>query len=97
MKLIWQLDEHFVDKRLGMYIAKLSEPESEAEHRLQIELAHDSCPHCGHVRPKTNTHLIDGRAILAREMESLNQSHKNMDDWAARMNVPVRKKSRRPK
>lgn len=95
MRSKWGLLEHFLDKRLGFYIAKLSEPESESEHRLQIATGFDACPHCGHVRPKTNLGLIDGRAILAQELASLQQSHDDQDKWAAAMNVPVRKKGRK--
>lgn len=95
MKSKWELVEHYIDKRVGFYVAKYAEPESEAEHRLQIAIGHDHCAHCGHVRPKTNLGHIDAHAIRIQEHQSLQLSHDQMDEWAARLNIPVRHRGRR--
>lgn len=92
--MAWQVKAQHLDKRLGMVIVHLHEPESGAEHRLQICVGADSCPLCGHVHIKTNLGQVDARAILARELEQLQADHAQQEAYARKFNIQVRKKAK---
>lgn len=82
----WNIKKQYVDERLGMHIVHLEESESGAEHRLQICIGHESCPHCGHVSLLTVDHL-DPKAMIRAEIAMLEASHKQQKDYAARYGV----------
>lgn len=92
--MAWQkknTEEHkeMVDLRTGMHLIPLIEPNSGAEHRLQIVIGHDACAACGHVKPKTNTDEIDPKQHIKQEMTALEQSHANQRAYAKKHGVPV--------
>lgn len=90
--MAWQKKgQDFVDPRTGYHVIPLIEAESGAEHKLQITVGHDSCPHCGTVSPKTNLGEIDTQAIIAGEIASLNMSHGLIQEYAKKHRVAVRK------
>lgn len=82
--------KELLDLRTGMHIIPLHEPDSGAEHKLQIETVHDSCPLCGHVKPKTNLGEIDAKKLITDEIAALNLSHNNQRAYARKHSVPVR-------
>lgn len=84
--------KEFLDLRTGMHIVPVHEPDSGAEHKLQIQTGHDSCSLCGHVKPKTNLDEIDAKKLIADELTALNLSHSNQRAYARRHGVPVRSK-----
>lgn len=84
--------KEFLDLRTGFHIVPLHEPDTGAEHMLQIQTGHDSCPHCGGVKPKTNLGEIDAKKIIADHIDALNLSHSNQRAYARRHGVPVRGK-----
>lgn len=88
----WKRVKHHIDKTLGMHIFYLEESQSGAEHRLQIEIGHDSCFLCGHVIPKDNLGKIDPYEFERRELAALQFSHDNMDLYAKRTATPIRRK-----
>lgn len=87
----WEVKLQQLDKRLGMVIIHLHEPDSRAEHKLQIMVGHDACPHCGHLTLKTNTGDLDPRALLAEEMKLLEASHAQQDAFARKHGIPLRR------
>lgn len=80
-----------VDLRTGMHLIPLIEPESGAEHRLQINIGHQACPHCGHAKAAGNLDELDVAKIVADEIAELNLSHGDMAAYAAKHRVQVRK------
>lgn len=87
----WDLKHHHFDHTLQRHYAVLHDHETGAEHHLVIHTGHDSCPHCGHVQPKTNTGELDFKAILAEQLANLEQSHAQSVAYAKRHNIPVKK------
>lgn len=85
----WQVSRQHVDKALGHDIIHLHEPQSGAEHIIQIIVGHQSCPVCGHVRPKTDLGDIDRHAIIAQEIANLELSHANAEAWARKHRIPI--------
>jgi hypothetical protein len=79
-----------LDLRTGMHLIPLIDPESGAEHRLQFNVGHESCPHCGHVKPQDELEKIDVKKIIAEEIDALNMSHASQRAYARRHGVPVR-------
>jgi hypothetical protein len=81
-----------LDLRQGMHIVPLHDPESGAEHKLQIRTGHEltSCPLCGHVVPCTSLGEIDIQKHIADEIAALELSHANQRAYAAKHKVPVR-------
>jgi hypothetical protein len=86
----WQVVTQHVDKQLGMHIIHLRDAWSKAHHIVQILIGHDSCPLCGHVKPKTNTGELDPRKIVAQEVAALEKVHSNIDSYSKRHGVPVK-------
>ena len=83
-----------VDLRTGFHIIPLIEPETGAEHKMQITIGHASCPHCGHVTPRGNLGQLDTQQLIADELEALNQSHLAMRQHATKNRVQIRKASK---
>lgn len=81
-----------LDLRTGMHIIPLIEPETGAEHKIQVVTGHEFCHHCGHVKPQTSLEEIDTQKIIADEIEALNVSHANQRAYAEKHNVTVRSK-----
>jgi hypothetical protein len=90
--MAWQKKKEFLDLRTGMHVIHLHEPESKAEHIIQINVGHESCPHCGHVKPQTNLEAFDAHKIVAEEIELLEKNHAAATAYAAKHKVPVRGK-----
>lgn len=90
----WKLDSLDFDGEISHVVAKISHSETGAQHRLQIAAGFDHCPHCGHVVPKNNLGQIDIRAIIARELESLERAHAQDIAWIRKHNIPARKKAK---
>ena len=89
--MAWDLKEHEFDHTVQRHYAVLHDPATGAEHHLVIYTGCDSCPACGHARPKTNTGELDFAAILKEELAALEQSHAQSVAYAKRHNVPARK------
>jgi len=85
---MWKKRHEIVDTRTKMHVITLHEPDSGAEHKLQIMIGHDSCPHCGHITLKDG---IDAAQHVANELALLNQSHAAMKEHAERHRAPLRK------
>lgn len=81
----------FINAILQMHVIPLHDPDTGAEHKLQVMLVHDSCPLCGHCTPKTNLGEIDTPKLIAQEIASLNQSHGNIRTYAKKNRAPIRK------
>jgi hypothetical protein len=88
----WGMTAELVDHQLGMHIVHLEDDIYKSQHKLQICIGKDSCPLCGHVIPKTNTGLLDPRALTAAEIAALEQVKANIDGYAKRHNVRVRRR-----
>lgn len=90
--MAWQRKREYLDLQTGMHVLTLHDPESGAEHKLQIMTGHDfeSCHHCGHVKPKTNLDELDVQGLIAAEIESLNKSHANQTAYAKKHRVPIK-------
>lgn len=82
-----------LDMQTGMHIIPLIHP-SGAEHKLQINVRHESCPHCGHVHPQTELGELDVKKIVEDEIALLNQNQAAVADYVARHRLPVRGKTR---
>lgn len=82
--------KEIMDLRSGMHIVPLYEPESGAEHVLQIQTGHDYCPHCGSVKPKDSLGEIDTAKLIADQIAALNTSHRNQREYARKRGVPIR-------
>lgn len=82
--------KEILDLRTGMHVVPLHDPVSGAEHKLQINVGHDSCPHCGHCMPKTNLDELDVPKLIAEEIASLSASHANIRKYAQKHGVPMR-------
>jgi hypothetical protein len=79
--MAWDLKAHEFHHSLGRHYAVLHDPTTGAEHHLVIYTGHDSCPTCGHVKPKANTGELDFKAILRDELAA----------YAKKFNVPAAK------
>lgn len=88
----WDLKAHEFDHTVQRHYAVLHDPVTGAEHHLVIYAGHDSCPTCGHVKPKTNTGQLDFKAILKEEIANLEKSHAQSVAYAKKFNVPAVKK-----
>jgi len=85
----WRKAEEFLDKKTGEHCIRLHEPDTDAEHHVVIHVGHDACPHCGHVRPKNNLDELDPKALIADELDALEQSHAQAHSYAQKHSVPV--------
>lgn len=83
------MKEQHVDKALGRHYIVLHEPGTGAEHHTIIYTGHDSCPTCGHVKPKTNLGEIDLKELLKSEIAALEAAHAQTHAWAQKHNVPI--------
>ena len=92
--MAWQLKNHDFDHQVGRHYAVLHDPATGAEHHIVIHTGHDSCPTCGHVKPKTNTGDLDFKAILREELANLEQSRMQSAAYVHRHNIPVAKASK---
>lgn len=89
---MWIVTDQVVDHQLGMHIVHLEDSLTKAQHKLQICIGADSCPHCGHVVPKTNTGELDPRALIAAETAALEQVHADINRYAKTHKVRARKR-----
>ena len=88
--MAWAKQTEHLDLRTGYHVITLSDPETGHTHKLQIQIGADSCPHCGHVRPKTNLGQIDPKRHIEEELTALTKSHTEQRLYAAKHNVRVR-------
>jgi hypothetical protein len=89
--MAWDLKAHEFHHSLGRHYAVLHDPTTGAEHHLVIYTGHDSCPTCGHVKPKANTGELDFKAILRDELAALEKSRAQSAAYAKKFNVPAAK------
>lgn len=89
--MTWLKKAEFADLRTGMHVVTLTEPDTGAEHKLQVQIGADTCPHCGHCAPKTNFGEIDMPKLIAEEIAARNKSHNDMRAHAQKHRVPVAK------
>ena len=87
---MWQKKSEFADLRTGMHVTTLHDPETGAEHKLQIQIGADCCPHCGHATPKTNLGELNIAEHVSNEIAARNQSHADMRAFAQKHRVQVR-------
>ena len=85
---MFQVHEQYLDLESGHHVVKLRD--GKTEHIVQIAVGFDSCPACGHVHPKTNLGELDPKAAVAQVIESLNQSHANMQEYAKKHGLSVK-------
>jgi len=83
----WQKKKEHIDLRTGMHVVHLHNPDTKGEHILQLNIGHNSCPHCGHVKVQDKLEAFDIHQIVAAEIELLNQNHQAMLDHAERSKV----------
>ena len=76
---VFRLHSQYVDSSTGMHVMELRN--GNAKHIVQIAVGHDACPMCGVVYPKENG-AIDPAAILKSVSDGLNQSAKNVSEYA---------------
>lgn len=84
----FQIHEQYLDLESGHHVVKLRD--GKKEHIVQWPVGIDSCPTCGHVHPKTNLDEIDPKAMVAEVIESINQSHTNMHEYAKKHGIPIK-------
>ena len=88
--MAWAKQTEHLDLRTGYHVITLSDPETGHTHKLQIQTGADSCPSCGHVRPKTNHGQIDPKKHIEEELMALTKSHADQRAYAAKHRVKVR-------
>lgn len=89
--MAWVIKGQHIDKKLGQHVVVLHNPESDAHHLVQILISHESCPLCGHVKRKTNTHELDPQAIVRAELDELEKSHAQVARYAQKHRVPTKR------
>lgn len=82
---------HYLHKARGMYVAHLEHKETGSEHKLQIMVGKEACPHCGHVTPKNNLGEFDPNKLHIAEIKQLNEDDRRMSAWASHHKVPIHK------
>ena len=90
----WDVKHQHFEHDIQRHYAVLHDPTTGAEHHVIIYTGHDSCPTCGHVKPKTNTGEIDLKAIIKEELANLEQSHQQSAAFVKKHNLPVAKVTR---
>lgn len=91
----WQKRDHVLDRTQGMHIITLHDPETKAEHKLQINLGHalSSCPHCGHVKEAgMDIEAFDPESYIKEQIAELDRIHGKVKSYGERHKIPVRKK-----
>jgi hypothetical protein len=83
----WEKKSEHVDMALKRHYVVLEESQTGAQHHVSIYLGHDSCPLCGHVKPKTETGEIDPHAIIRQEIAELEGSAAHTHAYARRHGV----------
>ena len=81
-----------IDGALGHHVVRLRNADTGATHILQIALAHDACPHCGTPTRKGNLDELDPAAIIAEHLAELNASHADVQAYAAKHGLEMRKR-----
>lgn len=89
--MAWEVKSQHIDKALGQHIIHLHEPETKAEHVIQIIVGQHACPVCGHVRVVDNAGELNPREIIAGEVANLEAAHAQSHDYARKHNVPIGK------
>lgn len=87
----WSKVREHIDHQIGMHVIHLEHAFTKAQHKLQIWLGMDACPLCGHVVPKTNTGELDPHAFVAQEIAALERVHGNIEAYARKHRVPIRR------
>jgi len=85
----WSLKSDEVDLSLKRHYMVLEESQTGEQHHVAIYLGHDSCPLCGHVKPKTETGELDMQAILRQEIAALEASAAQTTAHARKHNVKM--------
>lgn len=78
-----------IDLKTGMHIIPLHCPDSGAEHLLQINIGHGSCPHCGGVEQNKFAETYNPHAEVEAAIAALNESHKRQREYAERHKVKI--------
>ena len=87
----WDVKHQQFDHEKQRHYVVLHDPATGAEHHVIIYTGHDSCPTCGHVKPKTNTGELDLQAIIRDELANLEESHRQSVAFVKKHNLPVAK------
>lgn len=74
----WQIKHEHVDKRTGQHVIRLHEPNSGAEHLLQIYLTEEAV-------------LNNPKERIAAEIAALEAAHQRFEDYARKHRVPVKR------
>ena len=85
----WQKKSEHLDKRTGIHHVILHEPESGAEHHVQILVGHGVCHSCGAVHQVAKDGQLDIRARIDSILANLQASHDAMEEHAVKHQVPV--------
>lgn len=87
---MWQKKHEFADLQRGMHVITLHEPETGAEHKLQVTIGPEACPHCGHLTPTSNLGELNLAEHISNEINALNQSHAQMRAYSQKHRVKIR-------
>lgn len=87
----YQIKTQHVNVGEGHHYIVLHDPETGAEHHVMIRTGHDSCPTCGHVKPKDNLGALDLKAIVKEEIGNLEKAKAQTKEWARKHNIPLLK------
>lgn len=89
--MAWEKKTEHIDKAQGKHYVFLHDPTTGAEHQLIIDIGHGVCPHCGHCKPKDNLEDLDPKAHIRAELEALTESHNNIEAYAKKHNVEIKR------
>lgn len=78
----WQVRNQYLDRQIGHHVVHLHDPNTGAEHVLQIIVGQESCPTCGHVKVSENVNEISPREIIAQEIAELEKAHAQAQSYA---------------
>lgn len=85
----FSLHSQHIDLSLGMHIVELRDPQG---HQIiaQFAVGADTCPACGHMAPKSNLDELDPKAKIAELVETANNSHEGILEYARKHGLTVK-------
>jgi len=89
----WKKRDHFLDRKQGMHVVTLHDPETKAVHLLQVNLGHalSSCPHCGHVKEAgMDIDAFDIEKYVQEQIAELDRIHGKVKTYGERHKIPAR-------
>lgn len=86
---MFHVHTEYLDAASGFHVIELRN-EHGARHMVQVAVGHASCPACGSVHLRDEHGQTDPKAMVARAIEALNASERQLAEYAREHRLAVK-------